>query len=81
MIQVKNNFKFGLESLTCDLWHSEEEDQLHLLNCETLINKCEDLYNVISVEYGDLFSTTAKQLQAVKLFEKILKVREKLIED
>ena len=81
IIQVKNNFKNGFESLICELCHADEEDQLHLLNCETLLNQCEDLYNDVSVEYGDLFSTTTKQLQPVKLFEKILKVREKLRED
>ena len=82
MIKVKNNFKSSLESLVCDLCHAEEEDQLNLLNCETLINQCDDLYNDISVEYGDLFSKmTTKQLQAVKLFQKVLKVREDLLAD
>ena len=63
----------------CDLCQSDEEDQYHLLSCEVLLKECEELYNDKSVEYDDIFSTSEKQLQAVKLFEKILQTPEKLL--
>ena len=69
MVQVKANFKSGLDSLICDVCNIEEDSQFHLLNCEELLNQCEALYNDDSVEYDDIFSNTEKQLKAVNLFE------------
>ena len=81
MVQVKANFKTGFDSLFCDLCkvEDEEENQPHLLNCEVLLNNCEALYNDESVEYDDIFSDKESQLKAVKLFEKVLEVRDNLL--
>ena len=81
MVQVKANFKTGLDSLICDLCkvEEEEENQSHLLNCEVLLNQCEALYNDESVEYDDIFADKESQLKAVKLFEKVLEVRDNLL--
>ena len=79
MVQVKRNFKSSFVSLECDLCQIDEEDQYHMLSCEVLLKECKELYNDESVEYEDIFSTTEKQLQAVKLFEKVLQTREKLL--
>ena len=81
MVQVKANFKTGLDSLICDLCkvEEEEENQSHLLNCEVLLNQCESLYNDESVEYDDIFADKESQLKAVKLFEKVLEVRDNLL--
>ena len=81
MVQVKRNFKSAYLSLVCDLCKLEEDSQYHLLSCEVLLQKCQELYNDVSVEYDDLFSTSEKQLQAVKLFEKVLMTREKLLQE
>ena len=79
MVQVKANFKNGLDNIICDLCNIEEDDQCHLLSCEKLMYECEDLYNDDTVEYEDIFSNTENQLKAVKLFQKVLKVRENLL--
>ena len=76
---MKRNFKSSFVSLECDLCQIDEEDQYHMLSCEVLLKECEELYNDESVEYEDIFSTTEKQLQAVKLFEKVLQTCEKLL--
>ena len=81
MVQVKRNFKSAFQSLVCDLCEIEEDDQHHLLSCQVLLKQCSELYNDISVEYNDLFSTSEKQLQAVKLFKKVLQIREKLLQE
>ena len=49
------------------------------MSCEKLMYECEDLYNDDTVEYEDIFSNTENQLKAVKLFQKVLKVRENLL--
>ena len=69
------------EDLFCSLKCGKYEDQNHLLECEILIDKCTALYEDSTVHYEDLFSTENKQLEAVKLFDKVLKTREKLLEE
>ena len=54
------------------------QTQSHLLDCETLVKNCAELYNNIIVKYEDIFSgNTSEQLRAVKLFTAVLLIKEK----
>ena len=81
MVEVRENFKnkYLNNNYQCELNCGEREDQQHLLDCQVLIDNYDTLYNDSFVQYGDLFSSEAKQLNAVKLYGKVLKTREKLI--
>ena len=81
MIDVKTNFKNKYQnSFFCDLC-GEHEDQVHLLECQVLIDNCEALYEDSIVEYDDIFCSEEKQLSAVKLFKQVLETRQKLLDD
>ena len=49
------------------------------MECPVLINHCSELYNDRIVKFEDLFGCIEKQIRAVRLFEKILARREKLL--
>ena len=46
-----------------------------MLECQVLINNCDPLYNDSTVLYSDIFGSEKKQLDAIKLFNKVLKTR------
>ena len=81
MLNVKANFRnqFNNMDISCNLCDSgQEESQFHLLECQTIIDNCPELYDDVSVEYDDMFRKSSKQLKLVKLFQIILDTREKL---
>ena len=84
MVDVKINFKnkYSTANLRCRLCHGEDESQEHLLDCNVLILNCLELYNDSDVQYEDIFSeNVAKMLSAVRLFSKVLKTRDTLLEN
>ena len=81
MYKVRNKYKNLNENKLCQLCKSENEDQIHLFNCDKLLRNCEELANNVEIEYEDLFGSKEKMLEAVKLLEKIVETREKLIEE
>ena len=81
MIKVKINFRNMFKDTVCDLYKNEDDSIQHCLECPKLINECQDLYNDRIVKYEDLFGELPAQIRAVKLFEKVLKKREELLEN
>ena len=83
IIDVKDNFKnmYPDSDLLCSLNCGEYENQQHLLDCPVLIDKCEALYEDSTVQYSDLFRSEPKQLDVVRLYSKVLNVRENLLEN
>ena len=82
MLNVKANFRnqFKDMDISCNFCKSgQEESQFHLLECQTMIDNCPELFNDVSVEYEDMFRKSDKQLKLVKLFQKIMDTREKLM--
>ena len=77
-LDLKNNFKSkykeDLECRTCD--SGCVEDEQHLLDCPGLIIEDRDL----SVVYDDLFGELKAQIKATKLFSKILRKREIMLD-
>ena len=84
MINLKANFRnfYNDQDLSCDLCQKGiEENQAHLLECDTLIKNCKELYDDQSVEYEDIFEEQEKQLKATRLFQVVLETRERLLEE
>ena len=84
MINVRANFKnyYRDSDISCNLClKGTEENQAHLLECETLIENCQQLHDDYSVEYEDIFEETEKQLKATRLFQAVLETRERLLEE
>ena len=81
MVQVKMNFKNFYDNTLCDLCYDEEDSQEHMLNCEKLIEHCDELYNDYIVNYEDIYSSDPHVLLRVtKLFMKVIESKENLIE-
>ena len=81
MADLKMNFKNMHIDHTCPLCKEHDDSQKHILECETILNKSEDLANNSRVEYEDIFEGKSKQIEAIKLISKAFKVREKLLEE
>ena len=45
------------------------------------ITRCPDLYNDSIINYDDIYSDVNKQVRVTKLYEKVLKVRDKILEE
>ena len=80
MLDVKGNFKSMFQgNIQCDLCNEDvSQSQDHLLDCQKLIDNCSELYNNVVVEHDDIFGKVDKQLSVVRLYQKVLEVREKL---
>ena len=59
----------------------KNDSQYHLLECEYLINNCENLANNINVEYEDIFENLEKQILAAKLLHEVLEKRNDFLEN
>ena len=81
MINVKCNFKSNYEDSSCDLCDINlSQNQNHLLECDTIINNCPQLYENRDSLYSDLFMEVKKQVKVAKLFKEVLKTKLKLEE-
>ena len=73
----KNLYNFNLN---CKLCKSQICDQQHLLQCSVLKTSVPELAANIDVKYNDLFGDIEKIVPAIKLFSKIVRKREELLE-
>ena len=81
MVDVKDNFKNKYQNnMNCELC-GMYENQEHLLDCDILILNCKELYNDSVVECNDIFGNERKQLPAVRLFQKVLDIKEKILNE
>ena len=74
MIDLRSNFsnKYGNE-ISCRICKLHIECQEHLLQCEVLKSKVENPNQVV---YEDIFGHVDKQLEAVRVYKKLLRERE-----
>ena len=80
MYPVKANFKNNHKNdLSCKFCAVGESDQQHQLKCAVLTKFIPELTNSDS-KYEDIFGSADDQLKVVKLFKKITKQREILLE-
>ena len=72
MLEVKNNFKskYG-ENLKCSLCENHQEDQEHLLICPEIVSEVD----TSQILYNDIFGIIDKQIEAVKIWKQVQKVR------
>ena len=83
MIDLKGNFKgMYINNLECELCNENLlQNQDHLLSCQKIIDNCKELYENINIEHDDIFGDTKKQLKVVRLYQKVLEAREKILEE
>ena len=80
MYPVKLNFKKKYKGdLLCEFCVLEESSQQHQLKCAVLAKFVPEIADS-NVEYIDIFGSVDDQLAAVKLFAKITKQRNHLLE-
>ena len=68
-------------NLFCKLCKSQISDQQHLLKCSILVEKVPELKTNSKVKYDDIFGDIEKIIPAIKLFSKVVKMREELLEE
>ena len=76
---MKNNFtnKYGTD-IGCKLCKVQVESQQHLLKCDILATKV----NIPDeIAYEDIFKGVEKQLLVVKVYKKLLREREMILND
>ena len=80
-LPLRNNFKiqnnYNTQCRICSIEYSIE-DEFHLTSCHVL--KSEIQKHEENIKYSDVFGPIEKQIQAVKLFKRILQKRETYIE-
>ena len=72
---VKTNFRNSYTNLLCRLCQKPDEDEceIHLLKCDQIVKE-KNIENIDKISYLDIFGTLEKQITAVKVWKKILKV-------
>ena len=59
---------------------NEEESEIHLLNCKKIIDNINSEINLSTAKYENIFSENVDdQIQVVKIFDKIFKLRNNLL--
>ena len=80
-LNVKMNFSQMYSDNLCRVCKLFPESQSHLLQCPDILPKLKLLSNTEKIEekyiYGDIY----KQLKVVKIYLKVLEIREELLED
>ena len=80
MFPVKTNFKTKYNSdLSCEFCRIGKSDQEHQLICPVIIKFLPEIENT-NVQYKDLFGSEKKQLQFIKVYTKVARQREVLLE-
>ena len=77
----KTNYRNRYENnLSCSLCKdpSTEESEIHLLSCDFLVNNPQVGPDLNTIEYRDIFKSLPQQIKAVKVWEKIFKIYDKV---
>ena len=83
MFDCKENFRNQYKQdsfLNCQLCIVASDNQSHLLNCFVLKNSIPDLKNNKIIQYKHLFGTINEQVACIKLIDKVIKIRNILLE-
>ena len=82
MTNVKSNFSSMYADLNCDLCEKDfSQSDIHLLDCAFMIEKCPELNDNNVLEYEDIFQKCHKQLNIVKMFINLFKIKKTYEED
>ena len=82
-LNVKANFRSKYpNNILCPLCQNETDDQQHILDCSVLKRKFETRETVTNqCEYEDIFADHKKQKEITHLFSKLIKIRNKLVDE
>ena len=82
-VNVKTNMKANYSHLLCRLCFNpnEEESELHIMTCEKVKHAIDVNLLFRNIAYRDIFGTLEKQICAVKVWKKVLKVWNMLLEN
>ena len=70
------------ENLQCNLCNENiVQSQDHLLSCQKIIDHCKELYENINIEHDDIYGNVEKQLNVVRLYHKVLNIKDKINEE
>ena len=79
MTNVKGNFSGMFTDVICDLCdENTPQTDYHLLECLKIVDMCPELCDDNSVEYEDIYRDIDSQIQAVKIYKAIYKIKERL---
>ena len=75
---VKTNFRNNFSNMLCRLCQKpgENESEIHLMKCEHIVNENNMQNTIQNIAYMDIFGTLEKQVAAIKVWKKILKIWE-----
>ena len=75
-VNVKTNYRNDFSDMLCRLCAKPEEleSELHLMCCEKLVNENNIKEELSGINYSDIFGSLEKQISAIKVWKKILKL-------
>ena len=83
MRNIKNNFHtYYNNKIDCPFKYFEQVDsQEHILKCDTLVTSLSDKQKneLVGVKCQDIFGSTDEQFKVTKLFQVLLRKRERLL--
>ena len=80
-LNVKMNFSQMYSDNLCRVCKLFPESQSHLLQCPDILPKLKLLSNSEKIEEKYIYGDIDKQLKVVKIYMKVLEIREELLED
>ena len=70
------------QNVSCDLCQKDiPQSDAHLLDCSYLIKMCPELSCDISIEHEDIFGGSVEQLEVVKMYIALFKIKTSLEEE
>ena len=77
----KNKYKFNMKCRLCDD-DQEDESESHYLKCLKILENIDNKDEILNVKYEDIYSQNIeKQISITKIFDKIFKIRTKLVKN
>ena len=80
-LNLKTNFSQMYSDNLCRICKLFPESQSHLLQCPDIIPKLKLLSNYKEIDENYIYGDVSKQLKIVKIYTKVLEIREELLED
>ena len=77
-INVKTNFRNNFSNMLCRLCQKpdENESEIHLMKCKYIVDENTMKESIENIAYMDIFGAIEKQVAAIKVWKKILKIWE-----
>ena len=81
-LNVKCNFSNQYENVFCSTCKLFPETQAHLLQCPEIVKNMQNLVPKASeINENDIYGSLENQIKITRIFEEVLQIREKILED